>query len=50
MPSLKARHLLALGELDHPKSGANTPYTYNDSVVHRRCPTNYFDGCYALKA
>lgn len=50
MSSLKARDLLALGGVDRPKSSASTPYTYNHSVVHRRCPTNYFDGCYALKA
>jgi hypothetical protein len=50
MSLLKARHLLALGEVDCPKSSASTPYSYNHSVVHRRCPTNYFDGCYALKA
>jgi hypothetical protein len=50
MSSLKARHLLALGEVDCPRSSASTPYSYNLNVVHRRCPTNYFDGCYALKA
>jgi hypothetical protein len=50
MSSLNARQLLALGEVDHPKCSASTPYSYNLSVVHRRCPTNYFDGCYALKA
>jgi hypothetical protein len=30
--------------------GACTPYTYTIASFTRVGPTNYFDGCYALKA